>query len=147
MSESASSPQALSGNGEFGRMSSRRLTEENPGCSCNRGFSLVALIKGPPNSEGHPAMIGAGCPVLPLETGARCLFHGLSPARVSLSSLRCGFFISAATVTAASVIAASVAARNPAAGSAVRPTAAINKVSASRGDSTIATGNESTAGA
>ena len=33
-------------------------------------------------------MIGAGCPVLPLEIGADGLFRSLSPARVWLSSLR-----------------------------------------------------------
>src|SRR5262245_4721417 len=39
-------------------------------------------------SESHPAMIGAGCPVLPPENGAGCLLHSLSPARMPLSSLR-----------------------------------------------------------
>src|SRR6516162_9669144 len=73
-------------------MSSRRWTEEDPGCLRNRGFSLVALIEGPPNSESHPAMIGAGCPVLPLQTGAGCLLHSLSSAGMSLSSLRCSDF-------------------------------------------------------
>ena len=75
-------------------MSSRRCKEEeNPGCLRNRGFSLVA--PDPRTSKfvsgSHPAMIGAGCPVLPLETGAGYVFHGLSPAPVSLSSLRRGF--------------------------------------------------------
>src|SRR5207249_1724039 len=37
-------------------------------------------------------MTGAGCPVFPLETGADCVFHSLSPARVSVSSLRCAVF-------------------------------------------------------
>ena len=41
-------------------------------------------------SESHPAMIVAGCPVLPLETGAGCLFRRLSPARVPLSFLQRG---------------------------------------------------------
>jgi hypothetical protein len=70
-------------------MNSRRRTKENPGCLRNRGFSLVAPIKTEdlqPN-ESHPSMIGAGCPVLPLRTGAGCLFHSLSSTCVSLSSL------------------------------------------------------------
>ena len=72
-------------------MTSRRRKEENPGCSRNRGFSLVAPIKGPPSvGESHPAMIVAGCPVLPLETGAGRLLRRLSPARLSVSSLRRG---------------------------------------------------------
>ena len=74
-------------------MASRRRKEENPGCLPQPGF----FIGGPDQrtskfvSGSHPAMIGAGCPVLPLETGAGCVFHGLSPAPVSLSSLRRGF--------------------------------------------------------
>jgi len=86
-SESASSPQALSGSVEFGRMISRRLTEENPGCLRNRGFSLVAPIEDLQRSESHPAMIGAGCPLPPLETGADGLFHGFPPTRLPLPSL------------------------------------------------------------
>ena len=51
-------------------MSPWRCKEENPGCLPNRGFS----IGGPDQrtskfvSESHPAMIVAGCPVVPLET-------------------------------------------------------------------------------
>ena len=82
----ASSPQALAGNGEFGRMISWRLTEENPGCSRNRGFSLAAPLEDLQVSERQPAMIGAGCPLLPLETGADRLFHGFPPTRWPLSS-------------------------------------------------------------
>ncbi|HKD00806.1 MAG TPA: hypothetical protein VKB77_00165, partial [Terriglobales bacterium] len=41
-------------------------------------------------SESHPAMIGAGCPVLPLPIGAGRLLYRLSPARMPLSSLRHG---------------------------------------------------------
>ena len=40
--------------------------------------------------ESHPAMIVAGCPVLPLETGAGGLLRRLSPARVPVSCLRRG---------------------------------------------------------
>ena len=73
----------------FGRMSTRRRIKGNPGCSRNRGFSLVAPIKteDPQPNQSHPSMIGAGCPVLPLRTGAGCLFHSLSSTCVSLSSL------------------------------------------------------------
>ncbi|HME59129.1 MAG TPA: hypothetical protein VKF63_12380 [Terracidiphilus sp.] len=56
-------------------------------------------------------------------------------------------FISALTVTAASVIAVPIAGKNPAVSSAARLTAAINKVSALRGASIIASANESIASA
>jgi hypothetical protein len=88
-------------------------------------------------------MIGTGCPVLPSGTGAHPLFHGFSPARVSLSPPAARSSISAAIVIVASVMAAFIAGRNPAAGSAVKPTAAINKVP--KGASTIATASEPTA--
>ena len=73
-------------------MASRRRKEENPGCLPQPGF----FIGGPDQrtskfvSGSHPAMIGAGCPVLPLETGAGCLFRRLSPPRVPLSFLQRG---------------------------------------------------------
>jgi hypothetical protein len=50
-------------------------------------------------------------------------------------------------VTAASDIAAPIAGKNPAVSSAARPTAAINKVSAAMGASTIANANTSIASA
>jgi hypothetical protein len=54
------------GDSKFRRMSSRRQQEENPGCcSINRGLSLAAPIEDLQVSESHPAMIGAGCPLLP----------------------------------------------------------------------------------
>ena len=37
--------------------------------------------------ESHPAMIGAGCPVLPRRAGAGGLFQSLSSAGVPLFSL------------------------------------------------------------
>ena len=67
-------------------------------------------------------------------------------ARVTfLPAARC--FISVLTVIVASVIAVPVAVTNLVAGSATRPTAAINKVSALRGASTIASANASIASA
>ena len=56
-------------------------------------------------------------------------------------------FISASAVTAASVIAVPIAGINPAVSSAARLTAAINKVSAWRGVSIIASANASIASA
>ena len=94
-------------------------------------------------SESHPAMIVAGCPVVPLEAGAGCLGRGFSPARVSLSSPAVRYFISVLIVIVVSVIAVPVAGKNPAVSSAARLTAAITKVSAWRAASIIASANAS----
>ena len=61
--------------------------EEAPVVGSSRGFLLVALIQDLPVCESHPAMIGTGCPLLPLQAGARRLFHGFPPAGLPLSPL------------------------------------------------------------
>jgi hypothetical protein len=80
-------------------------------------------------------MMGAGCPVPPLETDAQLLPDCIPSTDFVISPLAVRSFISAVIVIADSVIAVRLAARNPAANNAVRPTAVISK--ARRGGSII----------
>jgi hypothetical protein len=58
------------------------------------GFFIGGPDPRPPSySESHPAMIGAGCPVLPLETDARPLSNRFSSTGMWLSALSHGFLL------------------------------------------------------
>ena len=88
-------------------------------------------------------MIGAGCPVLPLRTGAGCLFHP-SFVNVCVAFLPAGrCFISVLIVIGVSSTAAHDVVKNPAGCNAGKPTAAINEPPG--GVRIIATASASTA--
>jgi len=120
----------------------------NPGCSRNRGFSLVAPIKkGPPSTRESPCHDRRRLSSVPSQNRCRLLVPQpfVSGCVAFLPAERC--FTSALTVIEVSSIAPRAAVRNPAVCSAARPTAAMSKVSAGKDVSTIASVNANIASA
>ena len=124
-------------------LNSRRRTKENPGCSRNRDFSLVAPIKKEPPSKRESSCHGRRR-LSSASSRNRCL----RPVPQFFASVCVAFlpaawcFIFAAIVIAASSIAARDVVKNPAACSAVRPIVATNCLP--KGVRIIATASAST---